>query len=246
MKNRSLFFGIILMLALLGMLSCNEHNEYSLGDFRVDIATAEIGNDGTFSLTLDDGTKLWPAASDVRYLPEKGQRVFVNYTILSDNQNGYDHFIKINDIWDILTKKAIVLTAANADSIGNDPVKVNDMWISNDFLNVDFMFNYGGVRPHAINLVRNALDPYPADGKIHLEFRHNAYQSANSQLYQGFVCFDLRPFKTNASDSVSLSIKVLDWDGEKDYELVYRYNEAVLLNAKREAPVPVISSNEYY
>jgi len=45
-------------------------------------------------------------------------------------------------------------------SIGNDPVKANAMWVGGDYLDVSFMFNYGGhANPHAINLVNNQLEP---------------------------------------------------------------------------------------
>lgn len=245
MNKKYLVIGISLLAILFYANSCI-NDENSLGQFRVDIATVDLNSDGSFSLTLDDATRLWPAASDLNYVPVQDQRVFVNYTILSRAQNGYDHYIKINDIWDILTKKAINLTENNADSIGNDPVKVNSMWVGNDFLNVDFMFNYGGTRPHAINLVKNTLVTPPNDGKIHLEFRHNAYESINTRLYDGFVCFDLKPLRLNNADSVQLSVKVKDWDGEKTYDLVYRYNEAALRNTYMKPSIPVISSNEYY
>src|SRR5690606_5915087 len=99
-------------------------------------------------------------------------------------------------IWNILTKQVIELTAQNQDSIGNDPVKANAVWVGGDYLNVSFMFNYGGIQPHAINLVKNRLTAETSPEAIDLEFRHNAYQSTESKLYEGFVCFDLKPLRS--------------------------------------------------
>ncbi|MBZ4651956.1 MAG: hypothetical protein JG761_756 [Proteiniphilum sp.] len=229
---------------ILGMVSCDDHS-HSLGSFGIDIATVIPEGENAYSLRLDNGKRLWPAASAIRYYPTSNQRVFLNYTILSDARDGYDHYIKVNDIWNILTKDIIILNAENADSIGNDPVKANAVWVGGDFLNVSFMFNYGGVKPHAINLVKNTLATESSEDAIDLEFRHNSYQSDQTALYEGFVCFNLKPLRSSATDSVKLSVKVKDWKGEITYDLVYRYDQASI-NMRTEMPIPVISSNEYY
>lgn len=250
MKRKFILGTITLaMFVAIGLQSCDDSDDYSLGDFWVDIATIETDNNSSaYWFILDDGTTLWPAASDIQYLPEKGQRIILNYSILSDQKDGFDHYIRINYIWNILTKKTIVLTATNADSIGNDPVKINDMWIGNHYLNVDFSFNYGGIRPHAINLVENSLIPDPQDGKIHLEFRHNAYGSTSNRLYDGLVCFDLKPYQNNSTDSVTFAIKVLDWNTGDDvtYDIVYKYGENSTENATKSKNTSVVSSFEFY
>lgn len=234
------------MFFLFAAFSCNNKDEHSLGAFRIDIATVMAGNENTYSLLLDNGKRLWPAASDAGYMPVDSQRVFVNYTTLSGEKDGYDHYVKINDIWNILTKKIIGITPENADSIGHDPVKINAVWVGGDYLNVDFMFNHGGIRPHAINLVENPLSSHATPGAVDLEFRHNAYNSSNSRLSEGFVCFNLKPLQNRESDSVKLTIKVKDWDAEKKYTVVYKYNQPATQGKMAETPIPVVSSNEYY
>ena len=249
MKRKFILGTITLAICVaLGLQSCDDNDGYSLDKFWVDIATVETdSNSSAYWFVLDDGTTLWPGASDIRYLPVKGQRIILNYTILSDHMDGFDHYIKVNNIWNILTKEVIVLTAANADSIGNDPVKINDIWIGNNYLNVDFLFNYGGIRPHAINLVKNSLIPDPQDGKIHLEFRHNAYGSTNTNLYNGLVCFDLKPFQNNSTDSVTFAIKVLDWDTHNEivYDLVYKYGTSATKSNKNAKATSAVSSAEF-
>lgn len=242
---KSLFRTFYLIAVLLLFNACDK-NKNSLGDFRINIATVIPKGNGAYSLELDNGNRLWVAATDVNYRPTARRRVFVNYTILSDNKEGYNHFVKVNNIWSILTKKAIDLNAQNADSIGHDPIKINGAWVGGDYLNVDFMFNYGGIRPHAINLVKNTLSSDTQPNAIDLELRHNAYKSSRGRLYEGFVCFDLKPFQRSDVDSVKFVVKVKDWDGEKKYNLVYRYNQAALRNTSVETPIPVVSSFEYY
>ncbi|MDI9522498.1 MAG: NigD-like protein [Bacteroidota bacterium] len=244
MKKINWVIASLLMGVLLVSLSCDDKSR-SLGNFGIDIATVIPEGDNAYSLLLDNGKRLWPAASATRYAPTPGQRVFLNYTILSEEMTGYDHYVRVNDMWNILTKKAIELNAQNADSIGNDPVKANAMWVGGDYLNVSFMFNYGGMQPHAINLVNNQLEPGSDSKTINLEFRHNAYYSHSSKLYEGFVCFDLRPLRVENADSVKLSIKVKEWTGNKIYDMVYRYNQQTG-TTRAEMPIPVISSNQYY
>ena len=236
----------VFVIAVLTVASCNKKDEHSLGEFHIDIATVIPVGERGYLLMLDNGKQLWPAATDVFYLPTENRRVFVNYTTLSDEQGGYDHYVKVNDIWDILTKKIIEQTPQNVDSIGDDPVTINDAWVGNDYLNIDFMFNYGGVRPHAINLVIDSLHPDVTPDTLELEFRHNAYGSLSPRLYEGFVCFDLKPLQRTDTDSVQLTIKAKEGNGAKIFNVVYRYNQAALQGKIAETPIPVVSSNEYY
>ncbi len=117
--------------------------------------------------------------------------------------------------------------------------------LGGDYLNVSFMFNYGGVQPHAINLVKNRLASETSPDAIALEFKHNSHDSQRNKLYEGFVCFDLKPLRDNNADSVKLSVSIKEKTKEITYDVIYRYNQAVR-EAATEMPIPVISSNEYY
>lgn len=244
---KSKFLGIGIFLFLLVAVSCNKNDGYSLGKFQVDIATVKkVGTDNSYSLILDNGKSLWIAASDVWYKPVDNQRVFVNYTLLSGEIDGYDHFVKVNAIWNILTKGVIDLTTENADSIGHDPININAVWVGSDFLNIDFMFNYGGVRPHAINLVKNLSDFDDNADTIELEFRHNSYNSQSNRLLEGLASFNLKPLQRNDVDLVKIKVKVKTWDGQKTYDVVYKYNNEAINATHYETPVLVVSSDEYY
>ncbi|HHT30095.1 MULTISPECIES: NigD-like protein [Petrimonas] len=230
---------------LLSAVACNKKEDHSLGAFHIDIATVIPTGESGYRLLLDNGKQLWPVATDVYYLPSDDQRVFVNYTVLSGRQGNYDHYVKVNDIWNVLTKKIIGPATEHADSIGNDPIIINDAWIGNDYLNIDFLFNYGGVRPHAINLVTAPKPAASVPDTIELELRHNAFGSTSQRLYEGFVCFDLKPLQRADTDSVILALKAREGEETKRVDLVYRYNQ-MLVEARLTTPIPVVSSNEYY
>ena len=246
MKKSVLKISTLLIGILLSIPSCDDNNGRSLGDIYISIATVIPEGDNTYSFLLDDGNRLWPAAGDVRYTPTRDQRVFLNYTILWNSQGAtYDYDIKVNDIWNILTKQAIELNAENQDSIGNDPVRIKDIWVGGDYLNISFLFNYGGVKPHLVNLVENTLSEEASSDAINLEFRHNAYESTQTKLFEGFVCYDLKPFRKDDADAVDFSIKVKGWNEETTYELVYRYNQPETEKSAR-AVTPEKSATEYY
>ncbi len=241
---RARIIGTIIILSTL--ISCNKKDEYSLGEFRVDIATVNKIGENNYSLQLDNGKKLWPAASDIRYNSKDNQRVFINYTLLSGEYNGYDHLVKVNDIWNILTKDIVELNHENESEIGNDPIKINYIWVANDFLNIDFMFNYGGVRPHYINLVDVISDSNLEEEETKtLEFRHNSYNSESTRLSEGLVSFNLKSLRQIDVDSVNLTIKVKDWDEVKTYDLTYKYNTDNTQMHYMETPILVVASDEY-
>ena len=252
MQKRLLIITIIFTGILLTNIGCDD-NSKSLGNFGIDIATVVPEGNNSYSLQLDNGKRLWPAASTINYSPTHDNRILLNYTILSEARDGFDHYIKVNDLWELLTKDIIELDAQNKDIIGDDPVKANAVWVGGDYLNVSFHFNYGGVKPHFVNLVDNKLEPKSESDIVELEFKHNSYDSKSERLYEGYVCFDLRPLRTNDADSVKLSIKVNEWkEGadnnaeEKIYDVIYRYNRLENIQEIAEMPIPVITSNEYY
>jgi len=251
MQKRLLIIVFIFTGTLLLNIGCDD-NSRSLGNFGIDIATVIPEGENSYSLLLDNGKRLWAAASAINYSPTRNQRILLNYTILSEARDGYDHYVKVNDLWEILTKSIIELNSQNKDSIGNDPVKTNAVWVGGDYLNISFHFNYGGVKPHLINLVENKTTPLSSSEMIELELRHNAFNSQLERLYEGFACFDLRPYRNNDTDSVKITVKVNEWSEEtnnikeKIYDVIYRYNRINNIQEIAEMPIPVITSNEYY
>lgn len=203
--------------------SCGEEF-YSLDEQAYSLATIYPLDEQTFYLVLDDGSKVWPAATNVNsYIPKSNQRVWLNYTLLSGPVDNYDNYIRINYLQDVLTKGVIDLTEKNKDSIGYDPVKVLDAWVGDDYMNIEFGFNSGGTQNHSLNLVRNMTKVTPDDTKVYLEFRHNAYEDAGSYGSTGYVSFDLRPYKGAENRDIEFQISALDYDNqEKVYTIKYR------------------------
>lgn len=222
---------ILIALTVLSSLfftSCSDDDGYSLGKYWVGIATVENQEGGPyFFFDLDDGTRMWTAATGLPYYsPANGQRIIANYTILSDKSSGssYDHDVRLNDVYQILTKDMVAITSENNETLSNDPITIKDIWVGGDHLNVEFVFA-GYNKVHFINLGRDASKDYN-DGKIHLEFRHNAYDDSPSYKMWGMASFRLEPLQAEGTESLTLVIHTKEYGSDEDkiYELTYNFS----------------------
>lgn len=222
MKTMRLFFNFVggVMIALL-LNSCLDNDGYSLGDIWYSLATVNPSDNGrTYSLTLDDGKTLWPAATQVpHYKPKANQRALVYYTILSDSFQGYNHAVQVRDIQNILTKPFV--DRFNPDSLdviyGKDPLKIMDMWMGDGYLNVQFGFNFGGTKRHYINLIHRP----DKSNAYTFELRHHAYGDPQRYGRKGIVAFDLSKLKLDGKEP-TLIIKVKTFKGDKEYTIKYK------------------------
>lgn len=223
------------------LAACSDDEGNSLDNFLIDIATIENPENNTaFFLNLDNKKRLWTAASDLKYYrPKNGQRVIANYTILSETSQTatYDYIVKLNDVYEVLTKGIFEITPATQDSIGDDYVYIRDMWIGSDFLNVRFDYP-GGNKVHFINLVSDNQKTYD-DGKIHLEFRHNANGDYPHFNLSGIVSFNLKSLQVSGESEVKIVVHTREFNmpaGGNTYNLTYKYG--IHAAVKRNVPIP--------
>jgi len=227
-KYVKLFSALIFCSVLsLGFTSCDDDG-YSLDKYWKSLVTVNKIGDNTYDFTLDSGEKLWVAAPVGLDIKPKYDRALINYTILSDNFEGYDHAIRLNGISDVLTKGVIYVAPDNKaeqDSIGNDPVKVHGIWEGGDYLNISFGLNTGGTISHMLNLVSAEPDKSVNEDAVTLEFRHN--KMADPELYpvNGYISFSLAPYKIEGREKITIQINWTDYSGEKKTKTIeYKYD----------------------
>jgi hypothetical protein len=219
----------VLLFVLLGLLeSCNQEDGLSYNHMIVSLAT--VGKEtasNEFLLQLDNDTLLYPLVDDVNsFVPVNGQRVMINYTLLSKNitpNSTYDYKIRLNNVTDVLVKALTPFSTALNDSIGNDPIDITGCWVGSHYMNVTYSY-YGTYSDHLISLVMLAPDAITADSTIHLEIRHNAYQDLATSLYSGVISFDISSLQQNNVSSVNIVVTATGTNGlEKVYSLNYKY-----------------------
>lgn len=193
MKKINLIAWAFLLVLLPGLQSCDDND--GLGDFAVDWATVRVESGDTYTLMADRWGSLWPAATSIPgYRPVDGQRVLTYFNPLSDNTDGYDHYVKVEWIRNILTKQVEDLFPEKEEEFGNDPILIykGNMWIDGGYLNVIFTQNLPAKEKHRISLVRiPSLVDDREDGYIHLELRYNTYGDTTGYWRDGAVSFNL-------------------------------------------------------
>jgi len=227
---------LLFVLPVISFVSCDDDDDYSLDKFWVGLATVENpGEDSNFYLRLDNDELLWIASTnDPNYRPKSGQRILADYTILNDQSSsaGYDHDIKLNDAYNILTKSIYTVSKNTQDSIGYDPIGIRDMWIGSDYLNVKFFYR-GYNQRHMISLVRDTAKVYN-DNKIHLEIRHNAHNDATDYTFSGIASFNLSSLQALPRlQPLDIVVHYTDYQG-KDLEQDFSYNYDDRSNTMRE------------
>ncbi len=219
------FRRLLLLLTVSSLLfSCSKDKDYSLDNFWVTSATIYTDDVQPYLIVTDSGDKLFPSISNIDYKPTNQQRVWVSYTILNDTNGEFDFYVRVNNVSEILTKDIIKLTDSNKDSIGNDPINIENLWFTDNYLTIQFLYGGGGA-VHFVNLVKNVDSLYTDDGKPILEFRHNRNHDLYNNALRGWSSFNMKSLEKQEADSVVfvLKAKSIKEDAPFRKELIYRY-----------------------
>lgn len=209
MKKLSLYFLAMLFGITPFFIQSCDSDGYSLNDQVVRMATVRVVSGNLYSLEIDNGKKLWVAASDAYwYKPVDGQRVVANFTLLSDEYESYDHAIKVNFLWNVLTKQVEELTEENEETYGDDEVRIEDMWVGGNYLNIQFRFFLPNHYKHRVSLVKNTTVENPEDGYIHLEYRYNNEDDETSLMRRSLVSFNLGDYAPGEAADQYKGIKI--------------------------------------
>lgn len=203
---------------------------YSLDDAWIGFGLINKEADSqSFTIEMDDGEVLYPVTNSGYWNDfEDNDRVLTNFTILGNKENP-DHneyyYVKINSMRKILYKGILDITPAIEDSIGNDPIIVQEHWVSNNLLNLQLKY-WGYNKTHFINLVKQPGTLTPANQPFEFELRHNKNGDDEAVSYVGFVSFKLDSLVFAGVDSVRFKVKSTDYHGNTIiFEEVFKYNE---------------------
>ena len=185
------------------------------------IGTVRIIDGKDYYFALDEGTRMFPGDTTQvnNYTLVEGQRAFIYFNLLDEEVTGYDYNAKINHVENILTKDIYFMPAEKADSIGDDRININNMWITDNYLNIQYQLYHSNSndKKHMLNLIVNEASDGKNDkeGYITLEFRQNAYGDEPLIPGQGLVSFKLDKIADRIPGKTGLNIRVKSLhDGE--------------------------------
>lgn len=222
---------ILFSILTMGWTSCSDDVD-SLDNYWASIVTVNKIGENKYDFTLDDGRKVWVASPSGLNLKPEYDRAIIYYSILSEETKpGYDLSVHLGRFYDVLTKDPIYVAKddkVKQDSIGDNSIKIYSMWEGGGYLNISFSFNAGGKEAHMINLVSNDPDLSVNEDVVSLEFRHNQRNDPQNYPADGYVSFDLTPYKVAGRDKVTFEIKWKDFGGVMKTKTVeYKYNSEV-------------------
>lgn len=227
MKKPS-FYLIVFMLACVmapALQSCLSDNDPYPSTYFT-IGTLNIIEDREYDFILDDGDKMYPGdTSGIKnYTLEDQQRVFIHFLPLEEDMPGYEYNVRLLQLQNILTKDIITLTDDNAAEVGNDRINATKLWISGDYLNIEYQFFHSDneEKKHLLNLVINETSEASATEEeeeyIKLEFRHNAHNDEQRKTGWGIVSFRLDKIAGEMEGKKGLKIYVNSiYDGKREY-----------------------------
>jgi hypothetical protein len=132
---------------------------------------------------------------------------------------GINSVIEVGEVIKVLTKPIFVLQSQFIDSIGDDELTINSLWVGKNYLNLNFTY-YGGYQDHYINLTRQPGDI--RTDTVELAIKHNNNEDSGNSGFYAFVSFDLTTLKNDVADSVILHITAKEFNS-RTYNKFFTY-----------------------
>lgn len=248
---------LALITGLTVFTACNDDDDgYSLDNYWTGMATVVapettqpfmVGNE-TFSLTLDNGQTLWPAAINTYlygYSIKNAGRVVANFTLLSGEKDGYSHYIRLNSLRNVLTKQIDTLSVSTPENSvlrGTAPINMADVWIGDGYVNIIFDYLGSPYTTHYINLIVNELSTTanPENGLWTLQFVHDANKDTGRYPFRGIVSFKIPDNLQTDVNKIKISAK--DYDGETESVVI---NYKPMMSQDAPASIDKLTSEMY-
>ena len=180
--------------AMFAFVSCDNDDD----DTHVYVAMGTVEKSGqNYSIRYDyDGDKAFAVTDSVMLVVNKcnapGQRVITEFYQAGTSRNDSDAITLIS-VYKVLTKPIFKFpTPAEADSLGHDPISLDDAWVAGGYLNLQYSVASGfyGNTPHFINLTENTAE-LTSEGLLQLQLVHNEKGDSRDMMRVGYASFPL-------------------------------------------------------
>ncbi len=192
--RKSYLFLSVVFCTFLVILACNDKEEPETCSLAM--ATVMRNESRNYYLEMDNNKKILLKDSTViqYYKSKEHDRILASLCLLNEQEPGYDYVAKMYDLYKVLVKPILTLTPEMADSIGNDKIDLTEMWVSKQYINIQFRYLASGAGiQHMINLayVPSAGPLVDEHGYVCLEFFHNRMEDTPVKFNKGIASFPL-------------------------------------------------------
>lgn len=178
-----------LIIPLFALLACNKEEAADYPNLLTELATIEKSATSTLLVLEDTQQRLRPRnMPDDAYSIPAGERVYITYTLTAPAAPSSDQEVTLHTLFRVLTKKVETRIGVLPDTIPNNPLKLESIWKSGNYINVQTVIHFFS-KPHLLALYhladRSNLDT------LHLELRHGLNGDAPGVDTRNYASFRL-------------------------------------------------------
>ena len=207
---------IIFIAFIFILFSCEDKTvDYGLDVYYVELVTAQ--NDNEF--LTDHGKKIVATANENKKTYASGDRVLLNYTLLSSTASDDSYKVRINGSVKIPLGKITLSNDSNINSAQREPVLLESVWIGSHYLNMQFYFNYKSAT-HKIALLADSTSI--KSDTLRMYFIHDTNNDPPGYPTHVYLSFDLADVLGPPGNARNISVQVNTSNyGDKVYGFEY-------------------------
>jgi len=190
------------------LFSCKEDTvDYGLDTYYVEIVTAQSAN----QFLTDNGKTL--LATDNKKTFTSGDRVLMNYTLLSATASDGDYAVRLNGSVKIPLGKLALTDDSTVKASACEPVRLESAWIGSHYLNMQLYFDYRSAT-HRIGLIADSTRLN--SDTLRMYFTHDTNNDPPGYPVHTYLSFDLKdvlgaPAAGNARRPLSMQINTSNY-----------------------------------
>ena len=196
--------------------SCEDKTvDYGWDTYYVEFVTAQNENE----FLSDAGKWIVATPGENKKTYTFGDRVLLNYTLLSSSASGDDYTVRINGSTKIPLGKLTLSNDSAIHSVAKEPILLESVWLGSHYLNMQFYLNYKSVT-HKIGLMADSTRM--ENDTLRMYFIHDTNNDPPGYPSHAYLSFDLKEVLGAPGKSRPITVQINTTDyGNKTYGFVY-------------------------
>jgi len=201
--NKGVGIGGMFFIVIVSFLfSCEEKTvDYGFDNYYVEIVTAQNENE----FLSDNGKIIVVSSSKNKNNYTAGDRVLINYTLLSEDDSGDRYNVRINGSSKIPLGKLSLTNDSTINASAVEPIFLESVWLGRNYLNMSFYLNYRSIT-HSIGLLADSMRM--ESDTLRMYFIHDSKNDPPGYPSHAYLSFDLKDVLRNPEKTRQISIQI--------------------------------------